>query len=101
MPFKGFLGPSSETADLTRILRRRLARTVYHIPPDHSREYTKIFVYLQIINNKGRRRSRLYAIFRQRIVAISARVQTRSGEKAASLSPVITPWSTAQPTAWA
>ena len=25
MPFRGFLGPPSETADLTRILRRRLA----------------------------------------------------------------------------
>ena len=27
MPFRGFLGPPWETADLTRILRRRLART--------------------------------------------------------------------------
>ena len=25
VPFRGFLGPPSETADLTRILRRRLA----------------------------------------------------------------------------
>ena len=28
VPFRGFLGPPSETADLTRILRRRLAHPV-------------------------------------------------------------------------
>ncbi len=40
MPFKGFLGPSSEAADLTRILRRRSAGPVYHILPEYSREYS-------------------------------------------------------------
>ena len=29
MPFKGFLGPSWETATLTRILRRRIHRTLF------------------------------------------------------------------------
>ena len=37
MPFKGFLGPSWETADLTRILHRCLAYAVYTL----SREYAR------------------------------------------------------------
>lgn len=43
MPFEGFLGPSSEAADLTRILRRRLAEPVYHFFSAYSREYTEFF----------------------------------------------------------
>ena len=50
MPLKGFLGPSSEAADLTRILRRRLAGSVYHIPAEYSRDYAKFSIYLQIIH---------------------------------------------------
>ena len=49
MPFKGFLGPSSEAADLTRILRRRLAGSVYHIPAEYSRDYANFSIYLQFI----------------------------------------------------
>jgi hypothetical protein len=30
MPFEGFLGPSWETAVLTRILRRRIEKTMHH-----------------------------------------------------------------------
>lgn len=50
MPFKGFLGPSSETADLTRILRRRLAFSVYHIFTEYSREFANFSIYLQFIH---------------------------------------------------
>jgi hypothetical protein len=41
VPFGGFLGPPSETAFLTRILRRCLAHTVYHA----SHKYTTYSVY--------------------------------------------------------
>ena len=51
VPFEGFLGPSSETADLTRILRRRLAKTVYHNIPGYSRDYTNISISLQFIQD--------------------------------------------------
>ena len=51
MPFKGFLGPSSEAADLTRILHRRLAGTVYHIPSEYASDHTKFSIYLQLIHN--------------------------------------------------
>ena len=46
MPFKGFLGPSSEAADLTRILRRRLAFLLYHIFYEYSRVYAEFFLYI-------------------------------------------------------
>ena len=61
MPLKGFLGPSSEAADLTRILRRRLAHSVYHAATEYSREYAKIFVYLQIVYIIFRAEKRLLA----------------------------------------
>ena len=55
MPFEGFLGPPSEAADLTRILRRRLADSVYHISFGYSREYSAFFsYYLQVIHNRTR-----------------------------------------------
>ncbi len=57
MPFKGFLGPSSEAADLTRILRRRLAGSVYHIAAEYSRDYANFSIYLQFIHEGARSKS--------------------------------------------
>ena len=57
MPFKGFLGPSSEAADLTRILRRRSAGIVYHIRFEYSRDYTSFSIYLHCIHDKPETRS--------------------------------------------
>lgn len=48
MPLKGFLGPSSETADLTRILRRYLANKSI---PHFSATYKHPCILLQIIQN--------------------------------------------------
>ena len=45
MPFKGFLGPSSDPADLTRILHRHFAFLLYHIMCEYAREYANFTVY--------------------------------------------------------
>ena len=55
MPFKGFLGPSSETTDLTRILRRHSVSMIIPCPaPKRKRVYSifRIF-YILFTHHSG------------------------------------------------